>query len=200
VREAPLKVEWLAWTRTGALRKHYEIVTGLKSLPTFFDQYFRFVIVSNVTRRQHHRSHQSVPEELRLNHALRIRQQRHEQHNVDERRMISYDEFAPAAGELTRANHFKFQNAEHPEHRDVDTEALPNDVLRPAISCVLVVNEQRRHRDDARRKYEATDTERCERERCPDQTPYVEHPVKHNAAIAIRSDRQWIFFRARLIA
>ena len=50
------------------------------------------------------------------------------------------------------------------------------------------------------RVQEQEPAERGERERRPNEPPYVEHPPKHNAAIAIGSTHQWIFFRGRLKA
>src|SRR3954469_23932947 len=73
-----------------------------------------------------------------LDDALRVRNQRDEQDDVKQGRVICDDKGAPASGEALAADDLQANDPKHLKHHYEDAEARPDDCLAAALAHAVI--------------------------------------------------------------
>src|SRR6185312_10744481 len=96
MREAALEAERAPGDGARSLRKDDQVVAAIERRAAAVDERLRLLVVPEIAGRSDDRPQQGMTPELVFHDALRVGQERHDQHHVEQGRMIGDDEIATA--------------------------------------------------------------------------------------------------------
>ena len=135
-------------------------------------------IVGDVAGRAHDAAHERIAPGPDLHQAVELRQQRADQHDVDQRRMIRDDQLPARLAQPLAAAHREAHHAEHPHQPHVCAERVVDDPLHALLARARIARGEADQREDEQRERQPAEAERREREpRAGDAQPARDPPA-----------------------
>src|SRR5262245_27117839 len=182
IGKTAMQVHWLARYGASSLRENNQAVAVRECRPASREHVVEFEVVTDVTGAANQATEIGTFPEFLLDDALRSTDQRHQQHDIQQRWMVCDDKPSGAVLESFRSGHLEVDQAQKLQHADVSAK---QDVDQKLVALTPPPARRRGQMDDrecGQCQQRASSEERSKGDAGAGQTPDIVQAVKRHGA------------------